>query len=743
MLDIYDELDSSQNAGFVPVQYGDYADDYGLPLPTSLNLFDILAKRASTLVIATDLASDIATDWVSNPDFTSLITNPKLTIVLVMMSNFATHANTTVSDCSDVLETFNPGVNCLIVSNEAWTNSFGSIFATAFNSVPVAAGDTPFVLMFNRIDNGSGGYNYRIVDKFHMSSDNTGDLVSTASGFLDVIKFESGGSAPEWGNLGPFITRRMTDHVAGATSFTATVSPEVGASLDLGGAIKLAFSRKTIGLGTSGNLSWTPAGAAGETPFAASEVSYNGGSGQIDIGSYLSGGENALIRPSDDSLVENAGGAIDIYASPDTTIPGNSAIVSTEGTPFVGLTALTPRKIDSVPVGKPHLYVRTNVSDDGSHTGGLSNSPDIAIYHDAVPPAADIRTSLSTAANYSTTGDIYSAVSLSATRMNRMFLRSFNSGTMRTKGLRGIMYYTTPSTVTLPTSGHWLPICEADGITQHEFFTGMELATPGVGGSSVVVSNEYLWNSHLPLFDSVNNSANHYCFLAITASENDRLFDDLDVPIPDLPIIEGRVQTYSDFLDFVRRRHVAWKNFMMIEHVDKVGNSGSSGNSGDNGDQFDWDFGKKINPKWIDERHLQIPVKLPVSRKSEFVQLEVRHKLPMNWKLDLSAKADLVMRDRMALRSTKWEPSRDLMKLKGLSARKSRIPDLVAEKNRQTGVVLDLDLPEIIKGGKYPVEIVQMYKGQELGRLSLIVTFPRIREGRLIRLNRKRPLERD
>lgn len=652
-----------------------------------------------------------------------------------------TGENVTVNGCTLKLEDYPPGINCLVMSNEAWVNSFGNIFQGLFDSPSLASGNTPFVVMFERMEHDPVGqpgvYNYRIVDKFHMNSVDNGDQddrPAGSDGAKDLIDFKIGASKPAFNALAPFLTRRVADHTAPASTFTASVASAT--PLDIGSTIDLKFSRKAIGLGNAANLMWG-VGASAPVAFTAAESAYNNGAGKLAIDTYLDPaiGERLRISPAESTLVSNAGKTLDIYSAPDTADPAKSKITDTEGNLFVGPDVSAPKKIGSVAIGKPNLFVRANIGENGSHSGTLSNSPDIVIFHDTAPSEASLRTQLQNPAYNSMICDIYDKPSLGPARANRIFTRSFNSGTMRTKNLKTVLYYTDPGTIRLPSPAAWKPVCNS-GSAPQEFLVGQELSAGSVASPTIAVSNEFIWNDNLPTFQTnpAVMDANHFCFITMTASDNDWIYPGTVAPIPTLSELVSRVTTFEQFCDFVRLRNVAWKNFMLIEYHDKA----SSSAPGDEEDLDDFDFGKFVNPKWVDGRHLRIPIRLPVGKERELIHLEVNNNLPAAWKIDLSTRKDFAICGKTALRSTLWKEKDNFVKFESMRRGVNLVPDIVTEKNVQGGIFIDVDLPELVTSGSYPVELVQKYKGREIGRLSIIIKMPRKILRPKIRLQRHR-----
>jgi hypothetical protein len=722
MLGIFNVLDAGQNPTMEIAQFGSYIADYP-SLPTSVPLSDVLAARPVTVVVFVDIVADGATtgdSWLTvlSGGLAPLYSRPDVTVVAVLGR---LSANVSIDDFPSL------PANPLVFSNGAWSGSFGSIFSGAFDSPPIVSGNTPFVYIFAR-KGVIPPYQYRICDKFHMGSADTGDRdgrPAGSAGSKDLLSFSIAGSTPSFSQLPAFILRRVDD-IASALSLAhpvAAITTALGAPidaaspLDLDVALRVAFDRKLVGPGLAANFSKTFSASA-PTPLMPAEFAYNDGLGQTAIDSYLSDGEAVRIIPDAATLASHAGGTLSLYATENPSTPGTATVTDTAGEPYRSAVPATPLLLGFVPVGAPRLYVRTNVSDDGTHGGGLSNSPDIAVFHDPAQTEVALRTQLENPLFETVTNDIWESGSLNSSRCNRLFVRSFNSGTMKTHGLRSVLYYAEPGTLSFPND--WHPVCNS-GTVPHEFFSGTEIPARSGANPSLAVSGMFDWNANLPAFDGTTPSLNHHCFISLTASDNDWIYPDTAGPIPTLDELNGKIDDYDQFRSLVMRKNVAWKNFMTIKYTAKA----SDNSSGSPVPEPDFDFGKKVHPVWVGKDRLRIPVKLPVSRRKEFVQLEIENGLPQNARLEMLAHRDFIMKDIRALRSTNWKVKGTHASLGDFGARPTRIPDFVAGANAPTGVVLDFNFPQLMRVGSYRVDIVQNFRGIELGRLTIIIQKPR------------------
>lgn len=549
-----------------------------------------------------------------------------------------------------------------------------------------------------------------------MASQDTGDRdgrPAGSAGSKDLLAFTIGGVTPTFPNLAPYLIRRVNDLNATASPVATITAP---AALDIGGTVRVGFDRKLIGPGAAANFAIGYSGAAPVVP-AAGEFAYGSGASQLAIDGYLGAGESVVFTPAAAAVAAHAGGTLDLYAAESTAIPGDAAITDTMGIPYVSPNPAKPFLLGSAAIGAPRLYLRTELADTGAHAGALCNSPDIGIYHDPAPTDASIRAEFANPSFATATNDIWDASSVGPARKNRLVVRTFNDGTMRSRGLKTVLYYTDPGTLSMPTS--WHPVCNV-GTSPYEFFSGDEAAALASGTPGLAVSSVLDWNLNLPAYttDPAAPWPNHYCFLGLTAADNDWVYSGTTNPIPSLAELSTRITTLDQFYDFVRKRNVAWKNFMTIQYVEKAstGSSGSAGNA-----EPDWDFGKHVRPVWVEKGKLRIPVKLPVSVKKEFIQLSIENGLPVGAKVDFLAKREFIMKDIITRRATAWKPHGEIAAIEALGGRENYLPDLVAGPGAKTGVMLDVAFPDMVRPGNYRVDVVQHHRGAEIGRLTVIV----------------------
>lgn len=546
-----------------------------------------------------------------------------------------------------------------------------------------------------------------------MASLDTGDRDGRPAGSAaskDLLAFTIGGATPTFPALAPYLIRRVNDLNATVSPVATVAAP---AALDIGGSVPVGFDRKLIGPGVGANFKIGYSGGSPAAPGSA-EFAYGTGASQLAIDGYLTAGERVVFTPDAASLASHAGGTVDFYAAENTAAPGQAAITDTMGIPYASSVPGKPLFLGSAPIGSPRLYIRTELSDTGAHAGALSNSPDIGIFHDAAPTDASLRTQFANPAFATATNDIWDHASVGAERKNRLVVRAFNDGTMRSRGLKTVLYYTDPGTLSMPTS--WRAVCNS-GTTPYEFFSGDEAAALSAGTPGLAVSGVLDWNANLPAYtiDPAAPWPNHYCFLGLTAADNDFVYPGTANPIPTLAELSGKITTLDQFYDFVRKRNVAWKNFMTIQYVEKS-QGGTTGN-----EEPDWDFGKHVRPVWVEKDKLRIPIKLPVSVQREFVQLSVENGLPAAAKVDFLARREFIMKDIVTRRATAWKPRGEIGAIEALKGRENYLPDLIAAAGAKTGVMLDVAFPAVVKPGNYRIDVVQHHRGAEIGRLTVIV----------------------
>ena len=178
------------------------------------------------------------------------------------------------------------------------------------------------------------------------------------------------------------------------------------------------------------------------------------------------------------------------------------------------------------PAGQlPALYMRHNLADDGtSHTGSLSDSPDIILRNNAV---ANPQATFSTATSVGS--DAESDPYVIAGQANNVYLRVWNRGADAPNTFATV-YWSPPSTLVSPDL--WTLI-------------GSSYYPDAPAGQVVKVSNPgVVWPA-----DKIP-AAGHYCFVATVG--------DAAAPAP----TASSFATFDDFMNFIQaNNNITWRNF--------------------------------------------------------------------------------------------------------------------------------------------------------------------------------------
>ncbi len=189
---------------------------------------------------------------------------------------------------------------------------------------------------------------------------------------------------------------------------------------------------------------------------------------------------------------------------------------------------------DPFPLGPPPelvpiLYMRHNLADDGtSHTGSLSDSPDIILKNSSV---ADPQATYSTAA--SITSDTESDPDVLTGQENYVYTRVWNRGAADATNVFASVYWSPPSTLVTP--NFWTLI-------------GTAYYPEVPAGSTVEVSNPGItWPAdQLP-------GPGHYCFVAAVGNADD--------PEPN----PGSFATFDGFENYIyANNNITWRNFNVV-----------------------------------------------------------------------------------------------------------------------------------------------------------------------------------
>jgi hypothetical protein len=183
---------------------------------------------------------------------------------------------------------------------------------------------------------------------------------------------------------------------------------------------------------------------------------------------------------------------------------------------------------DPFPLPDPSLYIRHNLADDGtSHTGSLSDSPDIIVKNS---PVADPQAAFSTPASIAS--DTESDPSVRAGQPNYVYLRVWNRGADATD-VTATAYWSPPATLVTPALWNLIGSASFADVPPGQV---VQVSDPGITWQAADIPGP-----------------GHYCFVATVGSADD--------PAPD-------PTTFASFADYVAyiyaHNNISWRNFNVV-----------------------------------------------------------------------------------------------------------------------------------------------------------------------------------
>lgn len=187
-----------------------------------------------------------------------------------------------------------------------------------------------------------------------------------------------------------------------------------------------------------------------------------------------------------------------------------------------------PYPYGPTPPTVPILYTRHNLADDGtSHTGSLSDSPDIIVKNN---PVANPQATYSTPASINS--DTESDPDVFAGKPNYVYLRVWNRGT-DAANVFATVYWSQPSTLVSPNLWNLIGSAYYPDVPAGRM---IEVSTPGI-----------TWPA-----DQVPGPG-HYCFVAAVGNAY--------APAPN----PSSFATFTDFVNYIyANNNITWRNFNVV-----------------------------------------------------------------------------------------------------------------------------------------------------------------------------------
>jgi hypothetical protein len=180
---------------------------------------------------------------------------------------------------------------------------------------------------------------------------------------------------------------------------------------------------------------------------------------------------------------------------------------------------------DPFPLGRPALYMRHNLGDDGtSETGPLASSPDIIVKNN---PVANPQATYSTRASIDS--DTESDPNVISGHDNYVYLRVWNRGTDATN-VTAAVYWSLPATLVSPNMWNFIGSAAFGDVPPGNL---VQVSSPGVTWPA----------TGIPV-------SGHYCFVATVGNAAN------PAPSP------GTFNTFNDFMNYIYAHNdITWRNF--------------------------------------------------------------------------------------------------------------------------------------------------------------------------------------
>jgi hypothetical protein len=228
----------------------------------------------------------------------------------------------------------------------------------------------------------------------------------------------------------------------------------------------------------------------------------------------------------------------DIIAAGAPTLAQTAANLGVP-TPFASFSALLAQYFptnqtaslvddDPFPLGRPSLYLRHNLADDGtSETGPLATSPDIIVKN---IPIANPQATYSTPASLNT--DSESDPNVITGQDNYVYLRVWNRGVDATN-VTATVYWSPPATLVTPNLWNLIGSAPFADVPPGNI---VQVSSPGISWVS----------ANIPV-------PGHYCFVATVGNAAE--------PAPN----PGTFNTFNDFVNYIyAHNNITWRNFNVV-----------------------------------------------------------------------------------------------------------------------------------------------------------------------------------
>jgi hypothetical protein len=320
---------------------------------------------------------------------------------------------------------------------------------------------------------------------------------------------------------------------------------------------------------------------------------------------------------------------------------------------------------DPFPLPDPSLYLRHNLADDGtSHAGPLSVSPDIIVKNQAVAgPQATFSTAASIASDHESDANVL------AGQDNFVYLRVWNRGIDATDAV-ATAYWSPPATLVTPSLWNLIGSAPFPDVPPGRV---VRVSDPGITWSQADIP-----------------APGHYCFVATVGNADD------PAPAP------ATFRSFDDFVKYIlAHNNITWRNFNVVASTHHRHEGPFSG-------YVPLPF--HITGAWDEARTfaLETVADLPPGSR---LALQVSHQLGSAFRAaypdcEEHEDADADQDDRRRIRIPLPPHGRHLLGRIDLPAASASASHLLVQ------------IPPARRDRPHEVAIIQMYEGQEVGRIT-------------------------
>lgn len=317
-----------------------------------------------------------------------------------------------------------------------------------------------------------------------------------------------------------------------------------------------------------------------------------------------------------------------------------------------------------VSLPKPDLYMRDNISDIGDtpSTGGLAGSPDIFV----LQTQYDQETAKTHYGEDSANENVVPPATVDGTQSNFVYVRVKNRGAVDANNVAVTVYFAEPSA--LPDPDGWKKVNDTEPtVTFNSVRAGEELTC-----SRGVEWTDYPYTGH-------------YCFIGAVHHADDAA-----------PILSG-VETLG-FSDFIRaHNNITWRNFNVVSNDPPPTPGTPSG-------------------------FVILPFMFHGAERRKKMRFEIIERFPVGSRSMMEVPIDILQFIRGRVRGPfKADPTRKVAWMDLHTSGNTLTPEVVLPAKYKSMLRLYVHIPEEYRARKHIVYVRQLYRGEEIGRISWLL----------------------